>query len=75
MLEVWVGCVGSLGRQREVVVQVTSSDVGGGLRQDFRALHGLAVPECSTILSKLINDYAMIYTYTSGRRTMVVLRP
>lgn len=77
VLETGVGRVGGRGREREVVVEVSCSEVGRGLAEyedrdgdeliiqlegldewdtthlgdDLRALHGLTIPESSSILS------------------------
>lgn len=50
VLEAGIRGVSRGGRQREVVVEVTSAQVRTSLRDNLRTFHGLTIPESSSVL-------------------------
>jgi hypothetical protein len=50
VLEGGVGGICCLGGQGEVIVQMARAEIGGGLGDEFRALHVLSIPEGGSIL-------------------------
>lgn len=60
VLELRIWTVGSVGHQREVIEEVPTTQVLGGLRDDFAPLHRLVVPRGRSILVQISQQVSAV---------------
>jgi hypothetical protein len=61
MLESWIGSICGRCIEREVIVEVSGSNVCRSLRDDFCPLHGLTIPKRRTILDNSCQSQRKVF--------------